>query len=47
MIVIGLATGLSGGTEEIYGSGLRPSTLTREIAKVRYSGLDLRHLHAR
>jgi hypothetical protein len=35
----------SGGTEELYGGGLRPSTLAREIAKMRYIGLDLRHLH--
>jgi integrase len=37
----------SGGTEELYGGGLRPSTLAREIAKVRYEGLDLAHLYAR
>jgi integrase len=32
-------------TEEIYGSGLRPATLAREIRKVRYEGLDLSHLY--
>jgi integrase len=37
----------SGGTEELYGGGLRPSTLAPEIAKVRYPGLDLSHLHLR
>ena len=37
----------SGGTEELYGGGLRPSTLAREIAKVRYEGLDLSHLPVR
>lgn len=31
----------SGSTEDDYGSGTRPSTLAREIAKVRYEGLDL------
>jgi len=34
----------SGSTEDDYGSGTRPSTLAREIAKVTYPGLDLRHL---
>ena len=34
----------SGGTEELYGGGLRPSTLAREIAKVHYVGLDLSNL---
>ena len=33
------------GAEDIYGSGHRASTLAREIAKVRYEGLDLSHLH--
>ncbi len=33
----------NGGTEEIYGGGLRPRTLLREISKVRYD-LDLGHL---
>jgi integrase len=37
----------SGGTEELYGGGLRPSTLARKIAKVRYPGLDLTHLYIR
>lgn len=31
----------SGSTEDDYGSGTRPSTLAREIAKVRYEGLSL------
>jgi integrase len=34
----------SGSTEDDYGSGTRPSTLAREIAKVRYEGLDLTRL---
>jgi integrase len=34
----------SGSTEDDYGAGTRPSTLAREIAKVRYEGLDLGHL---
>jgi integrase len=34
----------SGSTEDDYGSGTRPSTLAREIAKVRYEGLDLTEL---
>ena len=38
--------GRAGGVEEIYGGGLRASTLAREIAKVRYD-LDLSHLHLR
>jgi integrase len=37
----------SGGTEELYGGGLRPSTLAREIAKVQYPGLDLSNLKPR
>ena len=36
-----------GGMEEaVYGGGLRPRTLAREIRKVRYEGLDLGYLHA-
>lgn len=35
----------SGRTEDDYGSGLRASTLDREIEKVRYENLDLSHLH--
>ncbi len=35
----------SGRTEDDYGSGLRASTLAREIEKVGYEGLDLSHLH--
>lgn len=34
----------SGSTEDDYGSGTRPSTLAREIAKIRYEGFDLGHL---
>ncbi|WP_186417163.1 DUF6538 domain-containing protein [Bosea sp. CS1GBMeth4] len=34
----------SGSTEDDYGSGTRPSTLAREIAKVTYPGLKLDHL---
>jgi integrase len=37
----------SGSTEDDYGSGTRPSTLAREIAKIRYEGLDLRGLYPR
>jgi integrase len=37
----------SGGSEEIYGGGLRPSTLAREIGQVQYPGLDLSHVHVR
>ena len=33
------------GVDANYGSGLRPSTLSREIAKVRYPGLDLSYLY--
>ena len=37
-----------GGMEETtYGGGYLASTLTREVAKIRYPGLDLSHLHAR
>ena len=34
----------NGGADQLYGKGLRPSTLAREIKKVRYPGLDLTHL---
>lgn len=37
----------SGSTEDDYGSGTRPSTLAREIAKLRYEGLDLEGLAKR
>ncbi len=37
----------SGMEETVYGGGLRPRTLAREVAKVRYEGLDLSHLHVR
>ena len=43
--VLALGGWSAGGTEEIYGGGLRPSTLAREIAKIRYEGLDLSHLY--
>ncbi len=36
----------SGVADQIYGGGLRASSLAREIAKIRYPGLDLSHLHA-
>lgn len=32
-------------TSDAYGAGLRIKTLAREIAKIRYAGLDLTHLH--
>ncbi|TXN20794.1 site-specific integrase [Methylobacterium sp. WL9] len=35
----------SEGEEAIYGKGLKAATLFREIEKVRYADLDLRHLH--
>ncbi len=44
--VLALGGWSAGGAEEVYGSGLRPSTLAREIAKVQYP-LDLSHLHLR
>ncbi len=37
----------NGGVSETYGGGLKASTLAREIAKVKYPGLDLRHLQAK
>ena len=43
--VLALGGGANGGTEEIYGGGLKASTLARQIVKVRYPGLDLGHLH--
>ena len=39
--------GWAGGIEETYGGGLKATTLAREIAKVKYPGLDLDHLHVR
>ena len=39
--------GWAGGIEETYGGGLKATTLAREIAKVKYPGLDLRHLQAK
>ena len=45
--VLALGGWAAGGTEVIYGGGLRASTLAREVAKVRYPGLDLGHLGAR
>ncbi|WP_162002836.1 site-specific integrase [Microvirga tunisiensis] len=35
----------SSSTEDDYGSGTRPSMLAKDIAKVGYDGLDLRHLY--
>ena len=43
--VLALGGWSAGGTEEVYGGGLRPRTLAREIAKVSYPDLDLSHLH--
>ncbi len=37
--------GWAGGIEETYGGGLKATTLAREIAKIRYPGLDLGRLH--
>jgi hypothetical protein len=38
--------GWAGGrTDDDYGNGMRPSSLYAEIAKLRYEGLDLSHLH--
>jgi integrase len=34
----------NGGSDQLYGKGLRPSTLARDIKKIRYPGLDLTHL---
>jgi len=34
----------SGSTDAVYGSGLSAKTLAADIAKVKYGGLDLRHL---
>ena len=34
----------NGGVSDDYGGGLKPSTLYREIRKVKYPGLDLGHL---
>lgn len=36
----------TGRTEDNYGSGLRASTLTKDIEAVSYPGLDLTHLHS-
>lgn len=33
-----------GGTADMYGGGLRPSTLARWVRKIKYPGLDLTHL---
>lgn len=35
----------SDGEEAIYGKGLKAATLYREIGKVRYAGLCLKHLY--
>ena len=37
----------SGATDDNYGSGLRASTLARDIEAVRYEGLNLSHLYLR
>lgn len=34
----------TGNTEDRYGSGLRPSTLARDMAQVAFDGLNLNHL---
>ncbi len=36
---------IDSGAEDDYGSGLRPSTFYKEICKVSYPDLDLKHLH--
>jgi hypothetical protein len=36
-----------GSTDEIYGSGFRPSVLAAAIEKIEYAGLDLAHLYTR
>ena len=43
--VLALGGWTTGGTEEIYGTGLQPKTRATEIAKIRYDGLDLSHLY--
>jgi integrase len=45
--VLALGGWRAGGTEEIYGGGLKASTLARELAHIRYDGLDLGPLHPR
>jgi hypothetical protein len=45
--VLALGGWSAGGTEELYGGGMRPSTLARAITKVHYPGLDLSHLRLR
>jgi hypothetical protein len=44
MRVLAVGGWSTGGTEELHSGGLRPTTLAREIAKVRYEGLDLSRL---
>jgi integrase len=44
-VVIALGGWTAGGAEEIYGEGLKPETLAKHLAKVRYEGLDLSHLY--
>ncbi len=34
-----------GGTEDLYGGGLRASTLHRWVSRIEYDGVDLSHLH--
>ena len=36
---------IDGGAEDHYGSGSKPSTLYKEVCKISYPELDLRHLH--
>jgi integrase len=35
----------NGGADQLYGKGLRPSTLAREIKKIKFPGLGLSHLY--
>ena len=37
----------NGGTDDVYGGGLRPGTLARWVQKFKYDGLDLSHVHRR
>jgi integrase len=43
-VVLALGGWSAGGTKEIYGGGLRPSTLARAMAQIHYPGLDLSYL---
>jgi hypothetical protein len=44
--VLALGGWSAGGTEELYGGGVRPSRLARKSAKVQYPGLTLLQLYA-